>query len=118
MTSLVTCVGAGKGTWLHVSKLIKDQDWEHVYIITSEFGKQNFKKEKPNITLILVNEQQHIPEMSELIRQNLEGKIFGDTAVNLVSGEGKEHMATLAALLKIGVGIRLVALTNEGIKEI
>ena len=41
-----------------------------------------------------------------------------ETAVNLISGDGKEHMALLSALLKLGVGIRLIALTKEGVKEV
>lgn len=119
MTILVACIGAGKGTWLHVARLIKEQDWEQIYLITNQFGKENFKLEKQDKTmLILVNENMHVPEMTEAIRKELEGKLFGDVAVNLISGEGKEHMAVLAALLKVGAGIRLVAVTLEGIKEI
>ena len=118
MTVLVACVGVGKGTWLHVAKLIKDNDWEQIYLIGNKFGKENFKIEKPNTTYILINETQHIPEMTELIKKELDGKIFGDAAVNLVSGEGREHMAVLAALLKVGAGIRLVAVTADGVKEI
>ena len=87
-------------------------------MIGDTFGKENFKIEKPNTTYILVNEIQHIPEMTETIKKELDGKIFGDAAVNLVSGEGKEHMAVLSALLKVGAGIRLVAVTTDGVKEI
>ena len=43
---------------------------------------------------------------------------FGDVALNLVSGTGKEHMALLSALIKIGVGIRFVAYTRKGVCEI
>lgn len=118
MTTLVACVGTGKGTWMHVAKLIKDQDWEQIFLVTNKFGKENFKIEKPNTTIILVDENQHLPEMTETIRKELDGKIFGDAAVNLISGEGKEHMATLAAMLKTGAGIRLIAVTVDGIKEI
>ena len=118
MTILVACIGTGKGTWAHVSKLIKDQDWEHIYLVTNAFGKEQFKLEKQNTTFILINEEQHLPEMTENIRKELDGKIFGDTAVNFISGDGKQHMATLAALLKIGAGIRLVAVTIKGIEEI
>lgn len=118
MTVLVASVGVGKGTWMHVAKLIKDSDWEHIYLIGNKFGKENFKIEKPNTTYILINEIQHIPEMTETIKKELDGKIFGDAAVNLVSGEGKEHMAVLSALLKVGAGIRLIAVTVDGIKEI
>ena len=41
-----------------------------------------------------------------------------EVAVNFVSGTGKEHMALLSALLKLGIGIRLLALTKEGVTEI
>lgn len=119
MTTLVACIGTGKGTWAHVAKLIKDQDWEQIYLITNNFGKENFKIEKPEkTTTILIDENKHLPEITETIRKELDGKIFGDAAVNLVSGEGKEHMAVLAALLKVGAGIRLVAVTVDGVKEI
>jgi len=56
MTILVTCIGTGKGTWMHVSKLIKDQEWEQIYIITNKFGKENFKIEKVNKQLIEIYE--------------------------------------------------------------
>ena len=36
----------------------------------------------------------------------------------MVSGTGKEHMCVLAALLKLGVGVRLVALTKEGVQQL
>jgi hypothetical protein len=38
----------------------------------------------------------------------LEGLLDTDVAVNLVSGEGAQHMALLAAILQLGLGIRLV----------
>ena len=55
---------------------------------------------------------------SQLAKQpqaaQLNGKIKDlEVAVNIVSGTGKEHMALLAAILKLGVGVRLVALENN-----
>ncbi|KHO49333.1 MAG: hypothetical protein QT04_C0060G0026 [archaeon GW2011_AR11] len=41
-----------------------------------------------------------------------------ETGLNMVSGTGKEHMCVLAALLKLGVGVRLVALTKEGVQQL
>lgn len=43
------------------------------------------------------------------------GKEF-DVAVSLASGSGKEHMALLAALLSVPVGVHLVAYTKEGVE--
>ena len=44
--------------------------------------------------------------------------LITEAAVNLISGNGKEHMAVISALMKLGLGIRLIALTPNGIKEI
>ena len=68
---------------------------------------------------IVVNSKLSIELLIDKIKSQLEGKIKGtEVALNLASGSGKEHMALLSALLKLGVGIRLVSFTNNGIKEI
>ncbi len=119
MTTLIACLSTGKGTWGHVARLIADGDWEKVILITNEFGKENFTIEKKDVDLIVVNSMKFLPELVDDIKKQLEGKIKGtEVALNLVSGSGKEHMALLSALLKLGLGIRLVALTKEGISEI
>jgi len=41
-----------------------------------------------------------------------------EVAVSLASGNGKEHMALISALLSIPVGIRLVVYTKNGIEFI
>jgi len=117
MTDIVCCLSVGKGTWGHVSRLIQDGEWENIYIITNEFGKENFSSEKKFQTIV-VDSNQPLNDLKENIKKELDGKISGDVAVNFVSGTGKEHMAVMAALLHLGVGIRLVALTKEGISEI
>ena len=56
--------------------------------------------------------------IEDVVKQ-LSGKLKGfEVALNLASGSGKEHMAIISALIKLGVGFRLVVLTKEGIKEI
>lgn len=119
MTNLVACVSSGgKGTWLHVAKLCEEVEWDNIFIISNQEGKDNFKCKK-DINFILIDENKTISELRDHIKTNLNGKI-NDTemAVNIVSGSGKEHMALLSALLKLGLGIRLMALTREGIQEI
>ena len=52
-------------------------------------------------------------------KKSLDGKIYDlDVALNMVSGTGKEHMAILSALLKLGLGIRLMAVTKNGVVEL
>lgn len=118
MTSLIAYLGSGKGTWAHVDRLIQDQEWDSILLITNEFGKENFKPKK-TAEFILVDSNKFLPELIEDIKNKLQGKINDtEVALNFVSGTGKEHMALLSAVLKLGLGIRLTALTTEGVKEI
>ncbi|RMD67607.1 hypothetical protein D6817_01095, partial [Candidatus Pacearchaeota archaeon] len=41
-----------------------------------------------------------------------------EVALNIASGNGKEHMALLSALLTIPVGVRFVAYTKNGLEFI
>ena len=118
MTSLIACLSSGKGTWAHVEQLIEKQEWDSIYLITDDFGVQNFQPKK-QVNYILIDSNKFIPEITEDIRKQLEGKIKElEVAINIISGSGKEHMAALAALIKLGLGFRLIALTPNGIKEI
>ena len=118
MASLIACIGTAKGTLQHVSRLIKEKEWDKIFLITDELGKENFTNEK-NAEIILINPNRFLPELIEDIQKQLENKIADtEVALNFISGTGKEHMAVLSAVLKLGLGIRLVALTTNGIKEI
>ena len=118
MPTLVACLSTGKGTWGHVARLIEGEEWTNVVLITNEYGKENFNK-KENVELISVNMDAGIRELRDEIHGILKDKIKeGEVGLNLISGSGKEHMALLSALLKLGIGIRLVSLTKEGISEI
>ncbi|MDD5253764.1 MAG: hypothetical protein PHG05_01495 [Candidatus Nanoarchaeia archaeon] len=117
MTTLIACLSTGKGTWGHVSRLIQDETWEKVFLVTNDFGKENFTKDDKT-EFIVIDPNKSVIDLIEEIKNYLDGKLEGDVAVNMVSGTGKEHMALLAALLKLGVGIRLMALTKDGIKEL
>ena len=114
---LVACLSSGKGTWGHVNRLIQDKEWENIYLITNEFGKENFHPEK-KVELILVDSRMGLKEVRNEIENQLKGKLKTEVALNLISGTGKEHVAILGAILKLGVGIRLMALTKDGVEEI
>lgn len=118
MTSLVANISSGKGTWSHVSKVIDEIEWDNVFLITNDYGKKNFKPNK-KAEFIIIDENKHTPVLTEEIYKRLKGKIMDtEVALNMISGNGKEHMATLCALLKLGLGIRIIALTKEGVREI
>lgn len=118
MTDLIACLSSGKGTWEHIKQLIEKENWEQVFLITDDFGKDNFKTSKP-INFILVDNNEPINIYIDKIINGLHGKIKGiEVALNIVSGSGKEHMGILSALLKLGLAVRLVAITKDGVKEI
>jgi len=117
MTDLVACLSSGKGTWLQVAGLIKHQEWDNIFLITDEVGKDNFKPDK-KAKMIVIDPNKRLTELVEDIKKSLNGKLGIDVAVNLISGSGKEHMAVISALLKLGAGIRLIALTREGVSEV
>ncbi len=118
MTCLVASLSTGKGTWGHVSRVIADGEWEKIFLITNQFGKENFTNEK-QAEMIVINDLKGLEELREEIKQQLNGKLTGtEAAINLVSGTGKEHMAIMSAVLQLGFGIRFIALTKDGIKEV
>ena len=118
MTDLVACLSSGEKSWAHVARLINDFDWKNVFLVTNDFGKNNFKADR-KVEFIVVDFQKPVFELIENIIKGLKGKITDlEVALNIVSGSGKEHMAILSALLKLGVGVRLMAVTKDGIKEL
>lgn len=118
MTDLVICLSRDERTWPHLYRLIKERDWPNVFIVTDNFCKERFKSER-DLKFIIVEFTKPVIELIDDIAKQLKNR-FSDfeVALNLVSGTGKEHMAVLAALLRAGVGIRFVAVTKEGVREL
>lgn len=118
MTELIACFSAGEATRKHVIRLIQSEQWEKVIILTDIKTKSEIPN-LPNTEIITISPEHFLPELTEDIKNSLKNKIIGpEVAINFISGTGKEHMALLSALLKLGLGIRLVALTTEGVREI
>lgn len=118
MTELVACLSSGKGTWGHVGRLVDDPRWTKIILLTNDYGVQNFKANE-RTELIQINENMGLKELRDDIKNKLKEKIKGtEVGINIISGSGKEHLAMLAAVLQLGVGIRFVALTKDGVEEI
>lgn len=118
MTELIACVSPKEDMWGHVAKLIEGQEWDSIFLIADDFGKTNFKAGK-NAEFIVVDFKKPVFDLIEDIKCSLKDRIKGiEVAVNIVSGNGKQHTAIMSALLKMGLAIRFVAVTNQGIKEI
>jgi hypothetical protein len=111
---LIALLSTGKGTWGQVAGLINRGEWDNIILIGSEFA-EKFTSEKKH-EFLRVNTNQGIVELKKEIMEKLQGKIQGtEVALSIASGEGKEHMALISAILSLPAGVRLVALTQEGI---
>jgi len=114
---LVALLSSGKGTWAQVSGLIKFGEWEKVILLGDDFAKQ-FTAEKP-FEFIRIDLNKKLKELKEEFQNRLNGKIDGtEVALSIASGEGKEHMALISALINLPVGIRFAALTKEGVIDL
>ena len=116
MGILVACLTTGKGTWNTVTEIINSTEWKKIYLITNEFGKENYKHKK-EINFVIINLQDNVEIMRDKIiagLKDIQKEIgFSDVAINFSSGIGKEHSAMLAAILKLGCGIRIVDIKNK-----
>jgi len=116
MTELVACLS--KENQPHLTRLIAEQDWEKVILISDSTSKNDLKCEKKT-EFIIVDFKKPVSEAIIEIRAGLKQKVTGiEVALNLVSGSGKEHMAIMSALLKLGISFRFVAVTKDGVVEI
>ena len=114
---LVALLSTGKGTWAQVSGLIKFGEWDKIILIGGDFAK-DFKADKP-IEFIQVDLEKKIKDLRDEILQKLKGKINGtEVALSIASGEGKEHMALISAILGLPAGVRFAALTKDGVVDL
>jgi hypothetical protein len=111
---LVALLSSGQGTWGQVAGLINREQWDNIILIGSSFA-EKFSCDKEH-DFIRVNTSQGIVELKQEIVEKLKGKLKGtEVALSVASGDGKEHMALISALLSIPVGVRFVVLTKDGI---
>lgn len=110
---LIAFLGAGQGTWGQVAGVINKGDWENIILIGSDFAKK-FNSEK-DFDFIEIKSS-GLVDLKEEIQKKLQNKIKGtEVALSIASGEGKEHMALISAILSLPAGIRFTALTKDGI---
>jgi hypothetical protein len=115
MAELVALLSKGEGTWAQVAGIIKNGEWENVIIIGDEFAKKFQVDPSIKYSFIEITKTRLI-ELKEEIQEKLQGKINGtEVALSIASGDGKEHMALISALLSLPVGVRFTALTKDGL---
>jgi len=118
MSTLIASLSTGKGTWVPVIKLMNSGSFDKVFLVTNSWTKENFRNEK-DAEMIVIDPNKPVEELTQDVIKSLEGKIPDiEVGLNLYSGSGAEHMAILSALLKMGVGIRLVNFEKESVVEV
>lgn len=119
MPTLIACLSTGKGTWSEVIRIMNSPQWSKIFLITNEFGKENFKIPNSQVELVLIDSFLEISEMVEQIKTQLKGKITDfEVGLNIISGTGKEHMAVLEAVLELGLNFRLITINNGQVETL
>ncbi len=114
---LIALLSTGKGTWGQVSGLMTHGEWDKIILIGGDFAK-DFKHDK-KFEFIKVDLDRKLKELKEDFSEKLKGKIDGtEVALSIASGDGKEHMALISALINLPVGIRFAALTKDGVIDL
>lgn len=110
--TLLAVLGVGKGTWGHVARLISEETWDKILLVSNEWGKENFSPAK-ECDWIMVNNRAGFEIIKDEIKNRLPEK---ELVISLISGSGKEHMAVLAAIKEKKSDFQIVILTGEGTK--
>lgn len=113
MSDLICSLSRGKGSWGHITRLINDHNWDSISLITNDWCKQNFAPAK-EVNWILINRNMGFDLMVNTIAKDLpESK---NVILNLISGDGKEHMALLKAIKQKYPDFKYGILTKDGLK--
>jgi hypothetical protein len=114
---LVAILSRGEGTWGQVSGLVKKGEWEKIVLLGPNYA-SNFQIEGIPFDFIEYDDNKGLLQLKQFFLEKLKDKFSSfnsEVAVSIASGQGKEHMALLSALLSIPVGVRFTALTKDGV---
>jgi len=119
MSVLIAILSQGKGTWSHLKKLIEKSEYEKIFIITNDFGIEKYNPEKGE-RMIKVNFDDNSKQIRDMIVSQLKEALSEELEVdiNITSGNGKEHTALISAVLRMGVGVRIVDMIDEKVEEL
>src|SRR3989338_1724785 len=114
---LVALLSSDKESWGQLSGLMKHGEWENIIILGDDSAKQFSSEIK--FEFIKVDLTKKIQELKDDFMKKLKGKILStEVALSIASGNGKEHMALISALINLPVGIRFAALTKDGVIDL
>lgn len=112
---LIALLSTGKGSWGQVAGLMRKGEWEKIIVLGAAFAKE-FNVNGVSFDFIEYDPEKTVMQLKKEFEKKLTGKFNSmEVAISIASGNGKEHMALLSAVLSIPLGIRFTALTKEGI---
>ncbi|MBT7706119.1 hypothetical protein HN747_01590 [archaeon] len=119
MATLVALLSTGKGSWGQVSGLVKRGEWERIILLGPSFAKE-FNLPGETFDFIEFDANKSLTQLKKEILSKIKPKLdsldFGaEVSLSIASGNGKEHMALISALLSVPVGVRFTALTKDGV---
>ena len=113
---LVAYLGEDKENWGQITALVRHGQWDKVILVkdkkTSDAPVQG--------EIVEIDSSRPLLELKADLLEKLRKKLTGEfeVALSLASGTGKEHMALIAALLSLPVGVKLTVYTKEGVQFI
>ncbi len=113
---LIAFAGADKENWGQIVALINRGKWDKTVVVQNK----NMEDFPAGDESIKVDSDMPLTELKIWLMDKLRKSVSGDfeVALSIASGNGKEHMALISALLSIPVGIRFVVYTRNGIEWI
>ena len=116
MGQFIGLLSTEKGSWTEVAKLINKSEFDEIFILTNSLGKSSFQNlpKKKKLEVFVFDFNKPIDVLTKDFAKALKGELnFGEIAINIASGNGKEHMAIICALMNLGAGIRFVTLDKN-----
>ncbi|MCH7568226.1 MAG: hypothetical protein IIA87_02285 [Nanoarchaeota archaeon] len=114
---LIAFIGNDKETWGQVTGLINRGNWDKIILVKTKTAK-SYPTPK-SAESIIIDSSKSLIDIKKDLMNKLKGKFSEfDACLSIASGNGKEHMALISALLSLPVGIRLVVFTKKGIEFI
>lgn len=112
----VAFVGQDKENWGQITALVNRLEAERNILVISK-NVEGFPTNE-RCEIISIDSGKPLAQMQEELLKKLKEKLSGDfeVSLSLASGNGKEHMALLSALLNVPVGVKIVVYTKEGIQ--
>ena len=113
---LVAYLGEDKENWGQITALVRRGQWDKIILVKDK----KISETPMPAEIVDVDANNPLLEMKNDLLEKLKKKLGGsfEVALSLASGNGKEHMALISALLNLPVGIKLVVYTKEGVQFI